>query len=42
MMKLANILNNYYLTEGITVTKHIKAICSEVAKIAKEGENNDR
>jgi len=32
MTKLADILNNYYLTEGITVKDHIKAICAEVEK----------
>ena len=41
MTKLSDILNDYYVTEGITVTKHIKEICSEVAKIDREGENND-
>jgi len=38
MTKLADILNDYYLTEGITVTDHIKAICAEVEKSDMDSE----
>jgi len=38
MTKLADILNDCYLTEGITVKDHIKAICAEVEKSDMDSE----
>lgn len=38
MTKLENVLNEYYATEGLTVTEHVKAITEEVSKEEMDAE----